>query len=334
MKCPICNKEIGSFEEILIHLRSSHFLEYQDYIENKLLQNTKPEPTCFSCGGEKMPLTWLERDFYYLPCRSCLKRKSDIRDSRDEIIKEIKAYYKKIIGDRHFQLFILDDIYMHTTLPHDYETFSKVLRQIELPKDRDDLWFLDWKPGYPKILCTENIDGIELVSLTKYFKKFINEDYKIIVGDYEIQFPERIPYESKHYSRYNLLNKSSDARRSKRLKLSTWTVDENNCIKFFSTGEDWNNIFKLYKSGNPVDLNTLSHLDSLIIKLAILRNKTCLRLIYEVVYELLKEVSIFKDGLFLKNSILLDPGKDISFNLSWFPDNSKLNKKTINISVL
>ena len=334
MKCPICCKEVGAVSDVINHLSYSHFLDCLDYIENQvLLWSENPNPSCYSCGTTRMPLTWLERDFYYIPCRSCLKRKTDLQEVKNEIIKNIKLYYKKIISDRHFQLFILDDIYIRRTFPHDYDTFSKILKTIELPKDRDELWFLDWKPGYPRLLCTDNLDGIELVSLTKYFSRFINEESRIIVGDYEIRFPEWTPYDSKHQSRYNLLNKTNETRRTKRLRLSNFE-QENNCIKFYSSGEDWNSIFKLYKNSDPVNISDLSHLDSLIIKLAVLRNKTCMRIIYETVYELLKDISYFRDGIFLKNSILLDQDKKVSLNLSWFPDNSKLNKDIINISVL
>lgn len=334
MECPICHKEIGAVSDVVEHINYSHFLDYFDYIENNILYWSKnPSPVCYSCGSPRMPLTWLERDFYYIPCRECLKRKTELSEVKNEIIKNIKSYYKKIVSDRHFQLFILDDVYIHRTFPHDYDTFSKILKTIELPKDRDELWFLDWKPGFPKILSMENLEGIELVSLTRYFKKFINEDSKVIVGNYEIRFPEWAPYDSKHQSRYNLLNKTNETRRTKRLRLSN-IEQENNCIKFYSSGEDWNSIFKLYKDGNPINLSDLSHLDKLIIKLAILRNKSCIKIVYEVIYELLKDISCFRDGIFLKNSILLDPDKKVSLNLSWFPDNSKLNKDIINISML
>ena len=332
MKCPVCNKEIGTIDQVIDHLGSSHFLNYQNYCENSILVwNKSDEPTCFNCGNLRAPLTWLEREFYYLPCRSCLKRKSDFLEAKNEIIKNIKQYYKKIIGDRHFQLFVLDDIYLHKTFPHDFETFSKVLKLLDLPKDRDELWFLDWKKGYPKLLCPENIKGIELISLTKYFNKFKNEDDKILVGDYEIRMPEKILYDSKHHFRYNILNKNSDTRRTKRLRLPG---DENNCIKFYISGEDWNSIFRLYKNGEVVNLDKISHLDTLIIKLAIFRNKNFLRLLFDIIYELLSNISSYRDGIFLKNTVLLDPDKDLTLNLSWFPDNSKLNKEVVNISIL
>jgi len=334
MKCPICNKEIGTIDEIIKHLEYSHFLNYKDFIENEVIFNkrgTSP-PTCYSCGDKRTPLTWLDRDFYYLPCRNCIKRKSDLIESKEEIIKNIKSFYKKATSDRHFQLFILDDIYIHRSFPHCFDTFEQTLKLLTLPKDRDDLWFLDWKIGYPKLLCPENINGIKLVSLTNYFKKFINEDDKIIVGNYEIRFPEKMPYDNKHQSRYNILNKENDARRVKRLKLPT--VSEDTCIKFYATGDDWNSIFKLYKDGVEINPNTISHLDSLIIKLAILRNKQCMKLIQDILYELLRDIGYFKDSIILKNNILLDPNKDKTLNLSWFYDNSKLNKKIVNISIL
>ena len=333
MKCPICNKEIGTVDEIIKHLEYSHFLNYQNFIENEIVFNKLGErSTCYSCGKNRSPLTWLERDFYYLPCRDCIKRKSDIIESKEEIIRNVKSFYKKTMNDRHFQLFILDDIYIDRTFPHCFDTFEQTLKLLTLPKDRDDLWFLDWKVGYPKTLCPENIKGIKLVSLTNYFKKFINEDERIIVGNYEIKFPEKMPYDNKHQSRYNILNKDNDARRVKRLRIPT--LSEDTCIKFYATGEDLNSIFKLYKDGVEVNPTTISHLDSLIIKLAILRNKQCIKLIQEIIYELLRDIGYYRDSIFLKNNILLDPNKDKTLNLSWFYDNSKLNKKLINISIL
>ena len=330
MRCPICSKEIGTIDQVIDHLRDSHFLNFQNYCENSILLWKDEEPCCFDCGKPRTPLTWLERDFYYLPCRDCIKRKSDKQEARNDIIKNIKQYYKKIIGDRHFQLFVLDDIYLHRTFPHDYETFGKILKQLILPKDRDELWFLDWKTGYPKILCPENINGIELVSLTKYFKEFRNEDSKIQVGDFEIRMPEKILYDPKHHFRYNILNKNSYARRTNRLRLS----GEDQCIKFYNSREDWNSIFRVFKDSEPIDPIKLSHLDTLILKLAILRNKSFLRLIYDIVYELLESVKYYKDGVFLKNTVLLDPERSQTLNLSWFPDDSKLNKEVINISIL
>lgn len=334
MNCPICNKEIGNIEDVINHLEYSHFLNYQDYVDNAILSEKSKEQSCYSCGEDKTPLTWIDKDFYYLPCRQCLKRKADLIEAKEEIIKNIKLYYKKIISNRHYQLFILDDIYLHKTFPHTYDTFIKTLKLLELPKDRDELWFLDWKKGYPKVLCPENINGIKLVSLTKYFKKFIYMDDKIIVGDYEVRFPQRMPYDSKHHFRYNILNKNSDARRSKRLKLTSLEEEEDCCIRFYTSGDDWNSIFRLYKDDKEVDPNTISHLDTLIIKLAILRNKQSMKLIYDIIYDLLKDVSSFRDGIFLKNNILLDPDKDKTLNLSWFFGNEKLNKQLINISIL
>ena len=39
MKCPICNKEIGTIDEIIKHLEYSHFLNYKDFIENEIIFN-------------------------------------------------------------------------------------------------------------------------------------------------------------------------------------------------------------------------------------------------------------------------------------------------------
>lgn len=334
MKCPSCDFNSSSYEELVNHLEYSHFLSYGSYYENLML--SKEDPVfCFKCNSEKQPLTWIDKEFYYLPCWNCIKRKSEIEEARDDIIKNIKSFYKKITGDRHFQLFVLDDIYSESTFPHRYSTFKEVLKLLELPKDREDLWFLDWSPGYPKIINRDNINGIKVVNLTGCFKKFINEKGRILVDDYEIVFPEKVPLDSKHYFRYNLLNASSN-RKTKRIKLPSLknTNGDQDCIKLYNTDHNsWKSLFKVYKGSMPVNVNEVSHQDKLILKLAIFRNKTALKLIFETIYELLKGVHNFRDGIFLKNTVLINPSKTIDFNLTWTVEEEKYNE-FINISIL
>ena len=83
----------------------------------------------------------------------------------------------------------------------------------------------------------------------------------------------------------------------------------------------------------PVNVNEVSHQDKLILKLAIFRNKTALKLIFETIYELLKGVHNFRDGIFLKNTVLINPSKTIDFNLTWTVEEEKYNE-FINISIL
>ena len=167
------------------------FLSYQDYAEIKLLESGSEDSFCYRCGESLKPLTYLEPNFYYQPCWKCVdsKRKSERQNIVDGILRNIKEfYYSRILGDRYLQLFIIDPIYFKNTLPHEYSMFKKVINHLN-PPSRNDIWFLDWIPGFPKIISLENLDGLQLVNLSELYK-IENKTDKSIIGDYEIVFPE------------------------------------------------------------------------------------------------------------------------------------------------
>lgn len=339
MKCPECNKYFSDdYQDLEQHLNYSHFLSYQSYLENTLTENKEKE-CCYKCGSPKQSLTWIDPDFYYLPCWDCIKRKSYRLEAKNDIINNIKTFYKRILGDRHLQLFLIDDIYGYSTIPHRYTAFREVLKLLPVPKDRDDIWFLDWNYKYyagPKIMCPDTVEGILIENLTDRFSdKIINEEDKIIVGDYVIEFPEKVPFEFNHYYRYNILNKTANSRKTKRLKIISTVKGEEvvECVKFFNTVDDnWKSIFRITKNDEPVDIREIDKQYFLIIKLAIFRNKAASRLIFDIIYEIIKKVEKFRDGVFLKNTVTIDPDKEIDLNLCWtISDN---NNEFINISIL
>ena len=335
MKCPECNRYFSdSYDNLIQHLEYSHFLSYQSYLENSLLETSEKE-VCFKCGSPVQSLTWIDKEFYYLPCWDCIKRKGYRLDAKNDIINNIKTFYKRVLGDKHLQLFIIDDSYGDLTFPHRYSTFREVLKLLPIPKDRDDLWYLDWKDiTYPEIICPENIDALSIVNLSNKLS-IVNEENKIIVGEYEIIFPEKVPFEFNHYYRYNILNKTGNSRKTKRLKIITSSKGEEviECIKFYNTeNDDWKSIFQIVKNEKIVNSLDLNKDEMFVIKSAILRNKTASRLIFEIIYEIIKKVEKFRDGVFLKNTVTIDPDKDIDFNLSWTI--SENNNEYINISVI
>ena len=324
-------KILSNLEILQETILNPGFLSYQDYAEIKLLESGSEDSFCYRCGESLKPLTYLEPNFYYQPCWKCVdsKRKSERQNIVDGILRNIKEfYYSRILGDRYLQLFIIDPIYFKNTLPHEYSMFKKVINHLN-PPSRNDIWFLDWIPGFPKIISLENLDGLQLVNLSELYK-IENKTDKIIIGDYEIVFPELVNYDSKHHSRYSLFNKAR-AIKTKRLKIGE------KCIKFYNTEKNnVKSIFRLLKNGEEINIGSLRKQDFAIIKLAIMRNKTCLRLIFEVVLEILKACREFKDTVFLRNSVYIDPKKDKCFNLLWTIKSYEelVEDDTINISII
>lgn len=307
------------------------FLSYQEYAEIKLLEAGSEDIYCPRCKESLTPLTYLEPDFYYQPCWDCIdsKRKSVRQSIVDGVLRNIKEfYYSRILGDRYLQLFIIDPIYFKNTLPHEYSTFKKVIGHLS-PPNRNDIWFLDWIPGFPKIISLDNLDGLQLVNLSELYS-IENKTDRIIIGDYEVIFPELVTYDSKHHSRYSLFNKVRTIK-TKRLKIG------DKCIKFYNTEKDnIKSIFRLLKNGEEINIGSLRKQDFAIIKLAIMRNKSCLRLIFEVILEIIKACGTFKDTAFLRNTVKIDPKKDKEFNLLWTIKSYEnlVTDKTINISII
>lgn len=336
MECTWCGFKSDNPIEFEKHLIKEHFINYQEYCEIELTHQQKNlDNFCFRCNKYKNSLSTLIKDFYYLPCRLCsnsLTRKSDKQEIINIIIKNIKLYYDYILNDRYLQLFLIDGIYHKSTYSHDYLEFKKVLGKLDLPS-RNDIWFLDWIPGYPKIISISNLTGIKTVNLTDNYK-IISEKENIVVNNYKILFPEIVPYDKQHFSRYNILNLNSN-RKTKRLKLD----NSSNCIKFFNTPEtEVKSIFKIVdnKTNELIDINSLSYQDYTILKLVLLRNKNYMRMVFSIILELMKSCNKFKDSVFLKNSVKLNQDKDPIINISWTPYTNNINddNKLINISIL
>lgn len=330
IKCSGCGKEftdVFSFEK---HLLEEHFITYKDYCELELMRKKEDNFYCIKCNKCRNPLTFLMRNNYFLPCWECVsKRKAEKIEAINGIQRDIKEYYDMVLGDRYFQLYIIDNIYFNSTLPHDYSEFKQVLSKLILPS-RNDIWFIDWKLGYPKTINLQNLNGLKIINLSDYYKVESSKTTQKI-NNFEILLPDIIPYDVKHFSRYNLINKSSD-RRTKRLKLS----GSGKCIKFFNNQKsEFKSIFKIINSNTKeeINLDELTYQDYVIIKLALLRNKNYVRLIYDIIFELIKNINTFKDKVFLKNTIITNPDKELKLNFTWLPEKNYSNDY-INISIL
>lgn len=309
-----------------------HFLSFQDFSEIKLLESPDDDGFCYKCGKQLTPLTYLDPEFYYQPCWGCVtKRKIDRDAIENNLFRAIHEFYSKIIGDRYYQLFLVDDIYPHTTFPHTFKVFKKVVNSLD-PPSRNDFWFLDWVPGFPKIISIDNLPGIKIVNLTRYYNPIEVEkgENKITVAGYDIIMPEFTTFDVRHHSRYSVLNKNGD-RRSKRIKIG------DKCMKFYNTAEDGTkSIFKIMKGDEPISIRSISYQDLVIIKLAIMRNKSFLKLILEVLEEVCKGCSEFRDTVFLKNTVYMNPKKASApkVTVTWTELSKERLDNEINISIL
>ena len=128
-------KIIDDSVELEKKLLREKFLSYQDWIEIKLLEEDSEKEYCYRCNKPLEPLTPIDPEFYTLPCWECMGRRRSEREIRTEgIIRNIKDFYtNRILGDRYFQLFLVDNIYFQNTLPHQYSEFKKVINLLNPP---------------------------------------------------------------------------------------------------------------------------------------------------------------------------------------------------------
>jgi len=298
----------------------SHSLRYQDYVELGMLGlgNSK---ICPNCNKKLEPLTYMITNSYKLPCWNCVG--SERIELVGSVEREIKDYYNRVLGDRYLQLFLIDPIYFESTLTHSYDGFKEILGCLSLPS-RKDIWFVDWELGYPRTICKENLNGIKIVNLSRFYK--IESSQNLLkVNDITVCPPEIVEYgASKHRSRFDVLNPKSE-RLTKRLRLGT----TNECIKFYKTSS----IFQLNdEEGIELEPDTLNKLGLLVVKLSLLRNKTYTRKIFEIIYNCLPSIGVFNDKVFLKNRVVCNPTKDLELVFTWLPEKVEENK--INISIL
>lgn len=332
IRCPLCGCSLDSFEDLEKHLEDYHFTTLSDYYERPN-RTTKDNGYCWKCNTFRPPLTLLDSDIcdYHLPCWDCIGKKKYEKTQAIQTIQDaIHDFYSIISGDRYFQMFIIDDIYIRTTLSHEFNEFKKVLKLL-YPKDRNKLWLIDYVPGYPHTICKDNLEGLKIVDLSNLFTA-LSDKKTIKLKDYEISYPEIVPYDTRHHSRYNILN-PTDNRKTKKLRIPT-SSGESKCIKFFNnTGDPCEacSLFQIKKAGIPINPSGLGKADYIILKLVLLRNKTFMKLIISVLEEACKSSSIYRDSIFLKNTVNVNPWSKINTNITWLPEK---RENFVNISIL
>lgn len=328
-KCPFCEFEYSDRSDLEQHLLEHHFLSMKSYYEMEPLRSD--EGRCYKCGMYRPPLSYINHEDYYLPCWKCMKNYYERKQSVAMIQAAITDYYSKVQSDRYLQMFLINNIYFESTLDHTYQGFKDVLKLL-YKHDRNKVWFLDWIKGFPRVISKENLLGIKAVLVDDHYN-IVGGKKSISINFWEVKFPEIIPFDQRHHSRYNIFNPSTDSRNTKRLRLKN-EADE--CIKFYNNENDDSvkSLFRIINThtGEVIDPHSLSPQDLQVTKLIILRNKSFTRLICNMVNEVIRNSRCFSDSVFLKNSLIINPDKKINVNLSWLPEEKRENY--INISIL
>lgn len=310
-------------------LKRDHFIDYREWAEIRVLEDPSKRETCYRCNKDLEPLSRLDPEFFTLPCWDCVGKKKTERELVVEsVVRNIRDFYlSKVLGDRYFQLFIIDPIYFSNTLPHRYPEFKRVISKLN-PPSRNDIWFLDWCPGFPKIISEKNLEGLKIVNLSSHYQIEI-EKRRVMIDDYEILFPEEITTGSRHRTRYGIFSKGSDNRKSKRIRLG------DRCFQLYNTDNpNIKSFFKLHYKGEEVGLKGLSYQDYVIIKLSLMRNRSFLKFVFDILSDLVRQVGIFRDAVFLKNTVLIDPKKSTKLNLVWNPISDEIMDDFVNISMI
>ena len=314
------------FERTLLR---DHFMGYRVWAEIRGLEDPAKKETCYRCNKRLEPLSTLDPEFFTLPCWDCIGRKRTERELVVEsVVRNIRDFYMgKVLGDRYFQLFLIDPIYFTNTLPHVYPEFKKVISKLN-PPSRNDIWFLDWVPGFPKIITTSNLEGLKIVNLSSHYK--IELDKKVVkVDDYEIKWPEEIKTGTRHRTRYGIFSRGNDNRKSKRLKLG------DRCFQLYNTDNpNIKSLFKLYQKGEEVGFKGLGYQDYVILKLALMRDRSFLKFVFDILSDLTRQIGVYRDAVFLKNTVLIDPKKTPKLNLVWNPISDEVMDDYVNISLL
>lgn len=336
VKCLLCGKEVDSTKEsIEKHLKENHFIGYQEYyeiIKSWLIDN---EYLCWRCGNPKNPLC-SRLNTYYLPCSQCLTTKrSDIIEFSEKILNDIKDYQKKIMKDKFYQLFLSSPWIIKESLSHEFNETKLVLENIckrdQIKIGKNDAIIVKNIVGSTKEISSRNIDNLNIeLSNCLSLKKSIT-GFEIFLGRdlYSIELPESCEYDIKHHSRYSILNLNSK-RSTKKLKMSS-----GDCIKFYpSKYSNYRSLLRLKNSkGEIVDPDELSNSEYLYLKMAILRNGTIMKRLFEIYNEFCKYVEILRDSVFLLNTIWLGKNRNNIIYLSWKPELIE-SPVQINISIL
>jgi hypothetical protein len=65
-----------------------------------------------------------------------------------------------------------------------------------------------------------------------------------------------------------------------------------------------------------------------------MRDRSFLKFVFDILTELSKQVGVYRDAVFLKNTVVIDPKKEQKINFIWNPISDEIMDDFVNISLL
>lgn len=318
--CPFCNQEIDNdkFEE---HLLNYHFLSYHIYYE--IISQSFKESICWKCEKLRIPLTPYSNE-YYLPCSNCFEK-----EYNKSSLELLETFLKKFEGNKYLQYFLSQDDIPSKVFPHTINDYLSVVEELRSGYGRiiNSVYFeIIRNNNYtPFEISMRNIDNLHLET----YNNILGEDYIILSGEkYKVLPPEPCEYNSRHHTKYSILNTQS-TKVTKKIKLS-----DKSCYKL------WGKSIFLLKdfNDNIIDPNSLEESDLIILKNYILRKRNNFNLIKNIYLEICKFSNNLNDEVFIKNTIPLGKKASVDvFQFSWLPQEPNKfwgTSSIINLSIL
>lgn len=319
--CLLCGNKIKS-EDLEQHLLKHHFMSFKTYYE--IFKTSIPDLKCWKCGEQRILLTPYSNNFL-LPCLNCLPPNKD-KEAQETTLLEITNYLNLLEKSTSLQYFLSDQDLSSQVFPHTIEIFDEIIKTLKKGRGRvpnNSFIELELKNNWSlQEISTRNVNNLRLNIYDGVLES-------IILGGnhYEISPPETCVYDSRHHTKYSILNPAS-TKEIRKLKLSDKT-----CYKFTDL-----TIFKVLDSNGQVvnPLTEFSEYDLIILKNYILRNPKLFKILRNIYYDICRFCNILSDNVFIKNTIPLSRNQNVEiFNFSWFKNNVDWSTKSIiNLSIL
>ena len=331
--CILCGEDLEYSDKFEFHILNSHMMSYGRYYE---YHKTIGESRCDNCEGRVYPISpWYGMN---CPCEKCNNSKSYY----EIVLNKVREVYSILCTNDYIRLFVLDSNLRERLNEFDLIKISSNLQKLLEDKvgiDKINLFEIrteDGKCPYIKsdfsnvLICKSKFNILE-TELNKYDDK---DCYKININGnlFELYLPEKCSYHNNNHYKYNILNRMNNPQSAKKLLMSS-----GECIKFYNTNFDrCKSVLRISKCGVDTYSMSLTKYELDYLKFYIMSNKNLLRIITNVLYELIKNSDTVYDYCFLLNKILINKLGKFDMIIDWTVNNRMMSsgKETLNISIL
>ncbi len=308
--CKLCGAEVPN-ELLKKHIWEYHCLNYRDYFE--VVKEMSDPEECWRCGSIKYPLTYIYPDIPGIPCWGCMKKKSQIENTKKQVLETLKDFQDTVLGNKYYRHLISSENSLSASLSHSLTETAGIMDYIaknsgiSINRRSEVFMFRPENLGCPMEISKRNEDSIVVDVMPVSCIKESDNSYEIIIGKrvYHLELPEIVQYETKHHQKYNILNTGKTVRNTTR-RLRIGKTDK--VYKFFdcyqnessSKKELLNNQKSIFKLREKVKEEDIPHLNYII-----LSDKTLSGIVTEIYNEICPNLVGIFDRVFMKNYIML-----------------------------